>query len=127
MTDWNSATERLIFIFKKRVKAIRSDIPSSEIAEEAGRTLLDGIPDESGSLKMDGSGLMSLINRINRGHKERIIGLAREIGTVLDDNDTGQGAFAGENEDSILIRTDGLLVKVGKETALKILTLGEIP
>lgn len=127
MTDWAKSTERMCDIFSKKVRAIRSDIPSSEIAEEAGRTLLSGILDEGGSLKMDGSGLARLIGRINGEHRERIVRLAQEIGTVLDYDDRGNGTFVDEDEDSISMRTDGLIIRVGKETALKILTLGEIP
>lgn len=127
MDDWIAATERLRLIFSKKARKIRSDIPSNEIAEEATKALFAGITDEEGSLKMDGSGLASLISRINGDHKDRIVRLAQEVGTILNYDDRGSGTFAGEDGDGVLMRTDGLLVRIRKETALKILMLGEIP
>lgn len=119
MTDWTEATERLRTIFAEKVRRIRLDIPADEIAEEAGKAFLAGTPGDDGSWLMEGSGLEALINRINGGHKEGIVRIANEIGAVVEEE--------GEDEDHIFVRANGLLIKIHKETALKILTLGEIP
>lgn len=122
MTDWHEATERLRAIFADKVRRIRLDIPADEIAEEAGKSLLAGVADEDGSLKMDGSGLMALIDRINDGHRENILRIANEIGTVVKEEHVDV-----EDEENIFMGANGLLIRISKETALKILTLGEIP
>jgi hypothetical protein len=120
MTDWTEATERLRTIFAEKVRRIRLDIPADEIAEEAGKAFLAGTPGDDGSWLMEGSGLEALIRRINSGHKDGIVRIANEIGAVVED-------ARDEGEDHIFVRANGLLIKIQKETALKILTLGEIP
>lgn len=122
MTDWNDATDRLRTIFADKVRRIRLDIPADEIAEEAGKALLAGTPGDDGSWLMDGSGLASLINKINGGHKESIVRVANEIGAVVED-----GSDEGEDEENVFVRVNDILIRISKETALKILTLGEIP
>lgn len=120
MTDWTEATERLRTIFEEKVRRIRLDIPADEIAEEAGKAFLAGTPGDDGSWLMEGSGLEALINRINGGHKEGIFKIANEIGAVVEEEGVN-------DEDHIFLRANGLLIKIHKETALKILALGEIP
>jgi hypothetical protein len=122
MTDWVVATERLRAIFVDKARRMRLDIPADEIAEEAGKAFLAGTPGDDGSWLMEGSGLEALIRRINSGHKDGIVRIASEIGAVVEE-ERGEG----EDEENIFVRTNGLLIKIHKETALKILMLGEIP
>lgn len=122
MTDWHEATERLRTIFADKVRRIRLDIPADEIAEEAGKAFLAGTPGDDGSWLMEGSGLEALIRRINSGHKDGIVRIANEIGTVVKEEHVDV-----EDEENIFMGTNGLLIRISKETALKILTLGEIP
>jgi hypothetical protein len=122
MTDWHEATERLRTIFVEKAHRIRLDIPADEIAEEAGKAFLAGTPGDDGSWLMEGSGLEALIRRINSGHKDEIVRIANEIGTVVEEEHVNV-----EDEENIFMGTNGLLIRISKETALKILTLGEIP
>jgi hypothetical protein len=122
MIDWHEATERLRTIFADKVRRIRLDIPADEIAEEAGKAFLAGTPGDDGSWLMEGSGLEALIRRINSGHKDGIVRIANEIGTVVKEEHVNV-----EDEENIFMGTNGLLIRISKETALKILTLGEIP
>lgn len=122
MTDWHDATERLRAIFAEKVRRIRLDIPADEIAEEAGKAFLAGTPADDGSWLMEGSGLEALIRRINNGHKDGIVRIANEIGTVVEEKHVNV-----EDEENIFMGVNGLLIRIPKETALKILTLGEIP
>lgn len=122
MTDWHEATERLRSIFADKVRRIRLDIPADEIAEEAGKAFLAGTPGDDGSWLMEGSGLEALIRRINSGHKDGIVRIANEIGTVVEEEHVNI-----EDEENIFMGANGLLIRISKETALKILTLGEIP
>ena len=122
MTDWHEATERLRAIFADKVRRIRLEIPADEIAEEAGKAFLAGTPGDDGSWLMEGSGLEALIRRINSGHKDGIVRIANEIGTVVKEEHVNV-----EDEENIFMGTNGLLIRISKETAIKILTLGEIP
>lgn len=122
MTDWHEATERLRTIFADKARRIRLDIPADEIAEEAGKAFLAGTPGDDGSWLMEGSGLEALIRRINSGHKDEIVRIANEIGTVVEEEHVNV-----EDEENIFMGTNGLLIRISKETALKILMLGEIP
>jgi hypothetical protein len=125
MTDWAVATERLRAIFVDKARRMRLDIPADEIAEEAGKAFLARTPVDDGSWLMEGSGLEALIRRINSGHKDGIVRIANEIGAVVEE-ERGEGDFV-EDEENIFVRANGLLIKIHKETALKILMLGEIP
>jgi hypothetical protein len=122
MTDWKESADKLRAIFEDKARRIRLDIPADEIAEEAGKAFLAGTPGDDGSWLMEGSGLEALIRRINSGHKDGIVRIANEIGAVVIE-ERGEG----EDEENIFVRTNGLLIKIHKETALKILMLGEIP
>jgi hypothetical protein len=122
MTDWKESADKLRAIFVDKARRMRLDIPADEIAEEAGKAFLAGTPGDDGSWLMEGSGLEALIRRINSGHKDGIVRIANEIGAVVEE-ERGEG----EDEAHIFVRTNGLLIKIHKETALKILTLGEIP
>lgn len=137
--EWREATRRLGDLFVNRFKNIRRDVPADDIVAVAVNSVMKAFPPltvgaDQEPLGIDGSMMKDLIDEINRNHRERILRLANSIGEVVEDipprDDIAadiDGRYAGEDESHVFMRVDGFTIKIGKDTAMKILALGAIP
>lgn len=141
--DWWDACNRLGKIFADRFHDIRSDIDPDKIVEAAIASVTAVPPAPMGSmtvstqdgpLEVDMSVMAELITQINKNHKERIIKLANSIGTVVNENPARtdiaediQGRFVGEDENHVFMNVENIVIRIEKDVALKILTLGSLP
>ena len=135
--DWSVATNKVANLFIERVKDIRRDIPAGEIVSRAVESLVSSsftvtTTEVPGDIDI---GLLSeLIGQINQSHRERIESLANSLGEVVGESRLEEGfatdifgRFAGEEESHVLMRVDGMIIKISKDTALKVLSLGHGP
>jgi hypothetical protein len=137
MTDWKDAAGKLGNILKDRFHKIRQDIPTDEIVSAATRSIVfSGVnftmSTADGPVEIDVNIVKDVIEKINESHKKLIMELANSIGEVVGDTPLGESPdsdrmFAGEDDSSVFLRVEGMFLKIGKETATKILTLGVVP
>ena len=137
MTDWKDAGVKLGNILKDRFHKIRQDIPTDEIVSAATRSIVSSgvnftISTVDGPVEIDVNIIKDVIEKINDSHKKLILELANSIGEVVGDTPLRESSdsdcmFAGENDSSVFLRVDGMFLKIGKETATKILALGVVP
>lgn len=140
-TDWKEATDRLARIFVERVKEIRRDVSEDEFVARAVATFAAAVSASgygTSTLELtepiDIAPIAKLIEEINESHRNRIRSLANSIGEIagvqtLPENIAMDmsGWFVGEEDSSVLMQVDDLVIRVPKETATKILSLGFMP
>lgn len=140
-TDWNECVDKVVAILFDRIRLDERDIPVDAVREKAMESLSKVVPSgmgfplmtPEGEVDIDMSSLIHLIDTINIVHRERHARLLRTIGEFVDDvpeaaaNPNPDARFAGEDAGFVYLRVNGSTVRIGKETALKIATLGYIP
>jgi hypothetical protein len=139
MSEWREAGVKLGQILADRFHEIRRDIPSEEITTAAMQSIaLSGfnftMSTEDGPVEIDVNLIKAVIDKINDSHKKGIMELIGSIGELikevpLKENAKAdvEGRYAGEDETHIFLCLDGMLMKINKEMATKILTLGVVP
>jgi hypothetical protein len=141
--DWKYAVEKICGLFEERCRAIRREVDADQILASAMRTLLSATDENGHRMDLDdlrGSGLpVSLdarflkdsLDQINEAHREKIVGLAESIGTVVRQYDPHveqiNCRMVGEEEGHVLVGTSNILIRIEKDKALKILALGDLP
>ena len=140
-TDWKDCVDKVAVVIFDRIREIKQDIPVDPIKEEAIKSLSKVVPSgmgfplmtEDGEVDIDMSSLVHVIDVINSAHRERVAELLGRIGEVVDDvpdsvlNSNPDARFAGEDGDSVYLRVNGSTVRINKQDALKIATLGHVP
>lgn len=136
MNDWRGAGDKLGCILRDRFHQIRRDIPTDEIVSAATDSMvLSGVnftmSTDEGPVDIDVNIIKDVIDRINESHKKLILELAGSIGEVVGETPLRpadlESHFAGEDDSNVFLRVDEMFLKIGKETATKILALGAVP
>lgn len=135
--DWRVVTNKVANLFVERVKDIRRDVPADEIVSRTIESFSKSsfsVTTENAIGDIDVGVIAELIRQINESHHVRIGLLANSLGEVVGESQMDDGfatdifgRFAGEEESHVLMRVDGMLIRVGKEAALKVLALGYVP
>lgn len=154
--EWKHAAFKLKDMFRDRCDAIRSDLDpdrfvactrDSLVGASVPESPSDGVGQDPG-FRMDL--LMALVMQINSDHRARIRSLAGGIGVIMGELDSehrsltvdfsgnpvsvemhhdGHRAFRflGEDDSSVLVLVENMVVRVDKDMLTKILTLGGLP
>jgi hypothetical protein len=133
--NWKSAAKKIGDLFKERCFLIRSDIDADEILKASRETLSAPAQycgaDQSSSFSLNASILKETLDGINARHREKILVTAKGFGEVVRQYDQGveqiSSELVEEEKDHILVGANGILMRIEKEMALKILTLGSLP
>lgn len=137
--DWEDSSVKLLGIMRDRAKEIRKRLPPADNFIEAVSLDLvsSGVDfsscgDKDWAEMPDGiqmTMIESLINSINKNHGNLVREFVMTIGEILDPPPeffVGD-AFLGEDDSSIFVLFERMQVRIGKDVALKILTLEHIP
>lgn len=143
MSEWKDAGTKLGNILADRFREIRRDIPAEEITTVAIQSAIQSIElsgfnftmtTEDGPVEIDVNLIKAVIDKINESHKKKIIELIGSIGEFIkevqlkeDSKDDAEGRYAGEDEHHVFLCLNGMLMKINKDMATKILTLGALP
>lgn len=139
--DWSECVDKVAMILFDRIRQSKQDIPLDSIRERAIESLSKVVPSgtgfplmtQEGEVDIDMASLVHVIDTINIAHRERVVDLLGSIGEVVDEvpkaaaNPNPDARFAGEGAESVYLRVNSSTVRIEKETALKIATLGHIP
>lgn len=140
-TDWKKCVDKVASVVFDRIRLDERYIPVDAIRDSAIESLSKIVPSGTGfplatpegEVDIDMSSLVHVIDTINIAHRERVADLLGSIGEVVDEvpaaaaNSNPDARFAGEDGGSVYVRVNGSTVRIEKETALKIATLGHIP
>ena len=139
--DWSECVDKVAAVLFDRIRLDKCDIPVDAVRERAIESLSKVVPSGTGfplitpegEVDIDMSSLVHVIDTINTAHRERAVELLGRIGEVVDEvpaaaaNPNPDARLAGEDGGSVYLRVNGSTVRIGKDTALKIATLGYIP
>jgi hypothetical protein len=132
--NWERVIDKMALMFNERVREIRRDVPADLVLNKAMECLVAAgfQPKDSGAVDADMTPLSELFAQINGDARARIIFLANKIGSVVPEDAPRSGEkfpgsrFAGEDQNSLYMRIDGLIIRILKEDAIKYLTLGAL-
>ena len=139
MSEWREAGVKLGQMLAGRFHEIRRDIPSEEITTAAMQSIaLSGfnftMTTEDGPVEIDVNLIKAVIDKINESHKKGMMELVESIGEFIKEVPLKENAkedvesrYAGEDEAHIFLCLDGMLIKINKDMATKILALGVVP
>jgi hypothetical protein len=143
--DWKECVDKVAMAVFERIGEIKKDIPVDTIRENAIESLSKIVPSgmgfplmtPDGEVDIDMTSLVDVVDRINCLHREQISEFLATLGefvvihelseSTLKSNPNPDSRFAGEDLDSVYLRYNGSTLKIDKEYALKIATLGYIP
>lgn len=124
--EWKPVMEKIGVLFLERCSEIRSEICSSEIMGAAQETLL-GVPDNLDEMAFDATIMKAVLDGINDRHRVKIGEMAGKMGEVVGNYEKSSDGLDREEEDHIIIARSGLIIRIKKEMALKMLALGSLP
>lgn len=127
--DWNVVASKVGGIFSERCNSVRKNIPVDKLFKGAMLTMSNAeISSENPNVALDASILTEIINKINGDHHAEILEIAESMGSVVGKSDkAAECELMSEEKDHILISAKGLLIKMEKNMAIKIATLGSLP
>lgn len=139
MNGWRDAGIKLAQMLADRFYEARLDFPTEEITVAANQSIaLSGlnfmVSTEDGPVEIDVNLIKAVVDKINDSHKKIILEIIGSVGEFIGDVPPKESAkkdeedrYAGEDEDHVFLRLDGMLMKISKDMATKILALGVVP
>jgi hypothetical protein len=141
--DWKECVDKVAMAVFERIREIKRDIPVDSIRDSAIESLSKVVPSGTGfplmtpegEVDIDMTSLVDVVDRINSSQRERVAEFLATLGefVVIHEmpeqarNPNPDSRFAGEDGDSVYLRYNGSILKIDKEYALKIATLGYVP
>lgn len=136
--EWSLVADKFADIFEGEAHRIRRFLPEAdEIVNAAldalNETSLSGrkfpVNTEEGLVEIPVEGLLEMVNQINARQKSAIQAMAEKIGTIvpITESSRSPSRLVGESVDTISVRLEWFILSLGKNDALKVVSLGGLP